>query len=210
VAPKVLVINEVGYLPLDDLGTTISSGWLAPVRTRQHHTDFEQELRRLGIDLWRLDHSHSDSVPAAASLDDDQHPRRELSVERASLDFWKKPLFDTINATLNYEAFKPRVSLDHWFADDPNFCVTGFGSVLYAVQDDFFVGTKPIPQAINHIRAQLNYVDDDIRRDGRVQIARSPREVDSFLQTNQRFLFHTLEGGLSLGEILPTSATSLI
>jgi DNA replication protein DnaC len=82
-APKVLVIDEVGYLPLDDLGTTIFFQLISAVRTRQHHSDFEQELRRLGLDLWRLDHSDGDSGPPAASLDDDEHPRRELSAERA-------------------------------------------------------------------------------------------------------------------------------
>ena len=32
-------------------------------------------------------------------------------------DVWRKIAFDAMNATLNYENFKPRVSLEHWFAD---------------------------------------------------------------------------------------------
>src|SRR4030095_4592661 len=44
----------------------------------------KQELRGLGFDFWRLDHSDSYSGPSAASFDDHQHPRRELSVERAT------------------------------------------------------------------------------------------------------------------------------
>src|SRR5437762_882742 len=51
------------------------------VRTREHYPDLEQELRRLGIDFRRLDHRHGDPGPAAASLDDHQHPRRELPAE---------------------------------------------------------------------------------------------------------------------------------
>lgn len=29
-APKVLIIDEMGYLPIDDLGATISFSWSAP------------------------------------------------------------------------------------------------------------------------------------------------------------------------------------
>ena len=45
------------------------------IRTWEHHPDLQQELRRLGIDLRRFDHRHSDPGPAAASLDDHQHSR---------------------------------------------------------------------------------------------------------------------------------------
>src|SRR5579864_8448200 len=53
-----------------------------PVRTRQHHSDLEQKLRRLGHDLRRSDHCDSDFGSAAASFDNDQHSRGELSFER--------------------------------------------------------------------------------------------------------------------------------
>lgn len=47
-APKLLIIDEMGYLPLDELGATI---FFQPVsaryslRTRQHYLDQQQELR---------------------------------------------------------------------------------------------------------------------------------------------------------------------
>jgi hypothetical protein len=81
-APKVLVIDEVGYLPLDDLGTTIFFQLVeCTVRAKQRHPDLEQELRRLGFDFRRPDHRDRHSGSAAASLDDHQHPRGELSVK---------------------------------------------------------------------------------------------------------------------------------
>ncbi len=71
-APKVLVIDEVGYLPLDDLGATIffscrvrgmNAGSIIRPRTRGYG-DF-------GIDLRRFDHRHEDTLESvAASLDD--------------------------------------------------------------------------------------------------------------------------------------------
>ena len=78
-APKVLIIDEMGYLPLDDLGATIFFQLVsARYETWQHHPDFQQELRRLGIDLWRSDHRDRDSRSAAAPFHHHQHPRREL------------------------------------------------------------------------------------------------------------------------------------
>ena len=73
-APKVLVIDEVGYLPLDDLELDdILSAGERTVRARKHQPEIPQERRRVGIDLRRFDHRHSDSGPVAASLDDHQH-----------------------------------------------------------------------------------------------------------------------------------------
>lgn len=115
------------------------------------------------------------------------------------LDFWRKAAFDAMNAAINYEHLKPRVTLEHWFADLSDFGVTGFGSVLYNPQEDFFVGDQPIPQAFDHIVAQLANVESELRSDARVKIARRPEQVDEYLRDNQRFIFHTLEGGFSLG-----------
>jgi hypothetical protein len=53
-----------------------------PLRTRQHHSDQQQKLWRLGLDLRRSDHCHRHSRSPASSLDDHQHSRRELSTER--------------------------------------------------------------------------------------------------------------------------------
>ena len=115
-------------------------------------------------------------------------------------DQWKKAVFDTANATLNYENLQPRVSLEHWFADDPHYRVTGFGSVLLDEQDEFLVSpAPPRPNAITHIRAQLQNVEDEIRRDGRVTIARTPQQVENCVNARQPFIFHTLEGGFHLG-----------
>jgi microsomal dipeptidase-like Zn-dependent dipeptidase len=111
----------------------------------------------------------------------------------------QRMLFDSLNRTLNYELFEPRVSLKRWFKDNPEGGVTGFGSVLHDPQDDFFVHEFPVPKAFDHIREQMRRVEDEIREDGRVQIARTPRQVENFLSTNQKFMFHTLEGGFSLG-----------
>src|SRR3954466_14085107 len=74
----------------------------------------------------------------------------------------KKLLFDSVNRTANYENFEPRVSLKRWFKDNPEHGVTGFGSVLYDAQDDFYVSDKPIPKAITHIREQMARVEDEI------------------------------------------------
>jgi microsomal dipeptidase-like Zn-dependent dipeptidase len=116
-------------------------------------------------------------------------------------DAWKKPLFEGMNVTLNYELGAPRVSLERWFKDDPEFGVTGFGSVLYDPEDEFLVesGPAPIPSAIDHTRAQLANVEQEIGADARVQIVRNPKEMDRCLANRTRFLFHTLEGGLALG-----------
>jgi len=115
-------------------------------------------------------------------------------------DKWKKAAFDALNNTANYEKGKPRVSLDHWFSDTGN-RVTGFGSVLYDPEDELFVdtGDKPRPEAICHVKAQLRNVTDEIRKDGRVQIAYNPAQVCDFLEHDQPFIFHTVEGGFSLG-----------
>jgi len=87
------------------------------------------------------------------------------------LDFWRKPAFDAMNAALNYENLQPRVTLPLWFDDSADFGVTGFGSVLYNPQEDFFVDATPIPKAFDHIVAQLTHVEAELRRDGRVKIA---------------------------------------
>ncbi len=54
-APKVLIIDEMGYLPLDDRGAAIFFQLVsARLRTWQHHPDFRQELQRLGLYLRRF------------------------------------------------------------------------------------------------------------------------------------------------------------
>jgi DNA replication protein DnaC len=70
-APKVLIIDEMGYLPLDELGATIFFQLVSARYERgKHHFDFEQELWRLGIDLRRSDHCDGDLGSPAAPLHD--------------------------------------------------------------------------------------------------------------------------------------------
>jgi len=116
------------------------------------------------------------------------------------LDEWKIAAFHTLNGLANYEHGNPRVSLEHWFADQGN-RVSGFGSVLYDPEDELFVdtGDKPRPDAIKHIEAQRNNVEKEIAGDGRVQIAYSPAQVEDYLKRDVPFIFHTLEGGFSIG-----------
>jgi membrane dipeptidase len=116
------------------------------------------------------------------------------------LDVWKKVAFDAVNVAYNYENGKPRVSLEHWLADDANWGVTGFGSVLYDPEDDFFVGRDPIPDAFKHIDAQRTNVEAELKLSPvPVQIAKKPADVEQALKDNAKFIFHTLEGGFSLG-----------
>src|SRR5215831_7073392 len=114
-------------------------------------------------------------------------------------DQWKKGVFDTVNVTVNYEGLQPRVSLERWFLDHPENRVTGFGSVLLDEQDEFLVDSAPRPNAINHLWAQLQNVEGEIRKDGRVKIARTPGQVENYINDLQPFIFHTLEGGFHLG-----------
>jgi DNA replication protein DnaC len=79
-APKVLVIDERGYLPLDEMGATIFFQLVSAryergsiILTSNKSSDVEQELRRLGWNLWRSDYCDGDSGSAAASLDHDQY-----------------------------------------------------------------------------------------------------------------------------------------
>lgn len=111
----------------------------------------------------------------------------------------KRLLFDFFNRTLNYEGLQPRVSLKRWFGDKSADSVTGFASVLYDPQDEFFVDAKPRPEAFGHILDQMDRVEAEIRNDGRVAIARNPAQVEVCLKEGRKFLFHTLEGGYSLG-----------
>jgi DNA replication protein DnaC len=60
-APKALVIDEVGYLPLDDLGPTIFFQLVSARYQRGSIFLTSNKSYGTGLDLWRLDHSDSDS-----------------------------------------------------------------------------------------------------------------------------------------------------
>ena len=116
------------------------------------------------------------------------------------LDFWKKPLFEAASRLGNYEDLKPRVSLERWFADTGASPVTGFGSALFDPRDEFLVSQKPDRDAFVHVVGQLKHVEEELRRSPRpVEVARTPAKVEALLKSGQRFVFHTLEGGCSLG-----------
>src|SRR6185312_9085137 len=53
-----------------------------PLRTRKHHSHFQQELRRMGLHLRRSNHRDCDPRPPAPSFNDGEHPRRKLPAER--------------------------------------------------------------------------------------------------------------------------------
>jgi len=111
-------------------------------------------------------------------------------------DLGQKILFDSLNSTINYEDLQPRVSLKRWFDDKSENAVTGFGSVLYDPQDDFFaVPDKPRPKAFQHITDQLDRVVKEITDDKRVKIARNPNDVDTFLKDRQKFIFQRSKAG---------------
>jgi IstB-like ATP binding protein len=78
-APKVLVIDEVGYLPLDDLGATI---FFQLVGARYKRGSIILTSHKSYGDWGSIfDHRHGDPGPIAASLDDHQDSRRELPAE---------------------------------------------------------------------------------------------------------------------------------
>jgi DNA replication protein DnaC len=82
-APKLLVIDEVGYLPLDDLGTTI---FFQLVSARYERGSIILTSNKSYADWGSIfgDYCDRDPGPVAPSLDDHQHPWRKLSAERSS------------------------------------------------------------------------------------------------------------------------------
>lgn len=113
-------------------------------------------------------------------------------------DTRKKVEFHAANLAFNYERGTPRVTLDRWFAD-PGDAVTGFGSVLYDPEDEFFIGQQIIPAAYSHLEAQMKNVEKEIHCDNRVVVAKNPKTVEHCLVNGKKFIFHTVEGGFSLG-----------
>ena len=83
-APKVLIIDEMGYLPLDELGATI---FFQLVSARYERGSIiltsNKSYGEWGIDLRRPDHRDSDPRPSAAPFHYGEHPRRELPAQGA-------------------------------------------------------------------------------------------------------------------------------
>jgi len=78
--PKLLILDGMGYFPLDRLGrpVPVSTGQ-PPLLEREHHPDPQQVLRRLGRHLCRSSPGGGHPGPPAPFLDHHQHPRPELS-----------------------------------------------------------------------------------------------------------------------------------
>jgi microsomal dipeptidase-like Zn-dependent dipeptidase len=105
------------------------------------------------------------------------------------LEFW------AANTLLNFQGGKPRVSLEKLLAGAPG----GIGSVLYDPEDEFFRSAKPVPTAFNDVLGQINEVETELTKSGKVKIARSPADVDRFLNSGERFVFHCIEGAFAFG-----------
>ena len=81
--PKLLIVDEMGYFPLDRMAAQFLFQLVSRrYQTRLDHPDLEQVLRRLGRHLRRPGPGGRHPGPAAALLDDDQHPRPELPAAR--------------------------------------------------------------------------------------------------------------------------------
>jgi hypothetical protein len=83
-APRVLVIDEMGCLPLDEMGATIFFQLVSAryergsiiLTSNKSHGDW-------GTNLRRSHYRDGDPGSAAPPLDDDQYPRRKLPAERS-------------------------------------------------------------------------------------------------------------------------------
>jgi microsomal dipeptidase-like Zn-dependent dipeptidase len=110
--------------------------------------------------------------------------------EGKKLELW------AANLLLNYASGHPRVSLNEFEAGSPG----GAGSVLYDPDDEFFRDAKPRPEAFQNLLAQMDNVEKEIGSSrGAVQFAKSSADVNKFFQSQQRFLFHSIEGAFAFG-----------
>ncbi|HYL56353.1 MAG TPA: membrane dipeptidase [Gemmatimonadales bacterium] len=103
------------------------------------------------------------------------------------LEYW------AANQLLNYQAGEPRVSLQKLLAGTPG----GIGSVLCDPEDEFFHDAQPVPEAFEHVLAQMANVETEV--DGKATVVRNPADLRRCLESGQRFLFHCVEGAYGLG-----------
>ncbi len=104
------------------------------------------------------------------------------------LEFW------VANMLFNFQGGKPRVSLEALLAGAPG----GIASVLYDPEDEFFRDARPVPDAFDHLLAQMANVEAEVA--GRVTIVRNPAQLRRcLLETREKFLLHCVEGGFALG-----------
>jgi DNA replication protein DnaC len=76
--PRLLILDELGYLPLSQTEASLFFRRWYAARARQPHRHQQQELSRLGRGLQRPRPGHRHPRPAAASLHHAQHQGREL------------------------------------------------------------------------------------------------------------------------------------
>ena len=73
--PRLLIIDEIGYLPIDhQAGNAVLPAHQPSLRARPDDSDQQPELRQRGRRLRRPGDRQRDSRPDPASRDDDQHP----------------------------------------------------------------------------------------------------------------------------------------
>ena len=75
----------------------------------------------------------------------------------------------------------------------------GIASVLYDPEDEFFQDATPIPQAFDHLIAQLENVEKEVK--GKVTVLRNPNRLRECVEIGERFLIHAVEGAFALGGI---------
>jgi DNA replication protein DnaC len=76
--PALLVVDEIGYLPITRNGAMLFFQLMAPLRDRLHRPHLEQGLRGVGRDLRRRRHGHGPRRSPPAPLPRRQHPRQQL------------------------------------------------------------------------------------------------------------------------------------
>lgn len=107
----------------------------------------------------------------------------------------KEAEFWAANMLLNFQGGVPRVGLDALLAGAPG----GIASVLYDPEDEFFQDATPIPGAFDHLIAQLENVEKEVK--GKVTVLRNPSRLRECVETSERFLIHAVEGAFALGGV---------
>ena len=80
--PRLLIIDEIGYLPIDRAGRQLFFQLISRrYETGADDPDQQSELRGLGRGVRRPGLRHGDPGSGPASRDDDQHPRQFLPAE---------------------------------------------------------------------------------------------------------------------------------
>jgi len=105
----------------------------------------------------------------------------------------KEAEFWAANMLFNFQGGRPRVSLQQLLSGSPG----GIASVLYDPDDEFFHDARPVTGACDNLFAQIALVEAEVK--GRVNIARNPADVEKFMNSGERFLFHCVEGAFGLG-----------